>query len=91
MPEVILSRQARDDLAALAELLRAAALETITALRIDPYAAGKPLVGQLAGQWVAVVGSYRVLYTIEESSRSTRVVVRGIRHRAVAYRRRRRP
>jgi mRNA interferase RelE/StbE len=89
LPEVVLSREARETLAALPEQIRAAVLETIAALRIDPRAAGKPLLGQLAGQWVAVVGSYRVFFTIEESSRSTRVVVRRVRHRAAAYPRRR--
>jgi mRNA-degrading endonuclease RelE of RelBE toxin-antitoxin system len=38
------------------------------------------------GLWSYRVGSYRILYTID----GKRVIVRAIRHRAVAYRRRRR-
>src|SRR5919198_373804 len=40
----------------------------------------------LAGIWSARVGNYRVPYTIEQST----VIVRTVRHRAVAYRGRRR-
>jgi mRNA-degrading endonuclease RelE of RelBE toxin-antitoxin system len=90
LPELVLTREARESLAALPEQLRSAVSETIDSLLIDPRA-GKPLLGRLGGQWVAAVGNYRVVYTIEESSRSTRVVVRRVRHRAVAYPRRRRP
>jgi prevent-host-death family protein len=47
---------------------------------------GKRPVGRLEGFWSARVGNYRVICTIE----ATGVVVRTIRHRAIAYRRRRR-
>lgn len=39
--------------------------------------------------WSARVGSYRILYTIEGTDHSATVVVRAIRHRVVAYQRRR--
>jgi mRNA-degrading endonuclease RelE of RelBE toxin-antitoxin system len=39
--------------------------------------------------WSARVGSYRILYTIEAPEQSAAVVVRAIRHRLEAYRRRR--
>lgn len=39
--------------------------------------------------WSARVGSYRILYTIEGPEQSATVVVRAIRHRVLAYRRRR--
>ncbi|MDQ6749471.1 MAG: type II toxin-antitoxin system RelE/ParE family toxin [Actinomycetota bacterium] len=52
----------------------------------EPERAGKELVGRLQGLWSARVGHYRVLYTVEVGG----VIVRAIRHRAVAYRRRRR-
>jgi mRNA-degrading endonuclease RelE of RelBE toxin-antitoxin system len=51
----------------------------------EPEGVGKRLLGRLEGLWSARVGSYRILYTIESGG----VVVRAIRHRAVAYRRRR--
>jgi mRNA-degrading endonuclease RelE of RelBE toxin-antitoxin system len=47
---------------------------------------GKRLVGRMEGLWAARVGSYRILYTVEP----TGVIVRSIRHRGVAYARRRR-
>lgn len=90
MPEVVLTREARENLDALPPVLREAVSETIIGLALDPMAAGKPLVGRLRGRWSAAVGNYRVLYTIDVSPASTRVTVRAIRHRAVAYRTRRR-
>ena len=60
-------------------------LETLAMLEVEPESVGKQLVGRLERLWSARVGSYRILYTIESSG----VVVRAIRHRAVAYRRRR--
>jgi mRNA-degrading endonuclease RelE of RelBE toxin-antitoxin system len=46
------------------------------------------LRGHLRPLWSARVGSYRILYTIEGPEASSTVVVRAIRHRSVAYRRR---
>jgi len=65
--------------------VRGAVAETLDQLAIDHEALGKPLVGRLEGTWSARVGSYRILYTVETSSRSTRLVVRSVRHRASAY------
>jgi mRNA-degrading endonuclease RelE of RelBE toxin-antitoxin system len=68
--------------------IREAVLETLAQVGADPERFGKQLVGRLRGLWSARVGSYRVLYTVESGG----VVVRAIRHRAVAYRpRKRRP
>ena len=64
-------------------------LNALTRLRADPWAAGKPLRGKFRGQWVMRVGRYRVLYTIEGPEERAVVVVRAVRHRGVAYRRRR--
>lgn len=85
MPELFLTRRARDDLTALPDSVRDGVLETLDGIRADPRVAGKELVGRLRRLWSARVGSYRVLYTIEGSETSPRVVVRSIRHRAVAY------
>jgi mRNA-degrading endonuclease RelE of RelBE toxin-antitoxin system len=41
----------------------------------------------MRGTWVARIGSYRILYTIEGAEASVTVVVRAVLHRAVAYRR----
>ena len=86
MAEPRLTRRAKNDLEALPETVREAVVETLVAIGIEPKHAGKQLVGRLRGLWSARVGNYRVLYTIEEGV----VVVRAVRHRAVAYPRRRR-
>ena len=86
MPEPRLTRRARNDLQALPETVREAVLQTLILIGAEPERAGKKLVGRLDGLWSARVGNYRVLYTVE----STGVVLRAIRHRAVAYRRGRR-
>jgi mRNA-degrading endonuclease RelE of RelBE toxin-antitoxin system len=39
------------------------------------------------GTWVAKVGSYRILYTIEGAEPAVTVVVRAVLHRSLAYRR----
>jgi mRNA-degrading endonuclease RelE of RelBE toxin-antitoxin system len=84
LPELRLTRRATDDLHALLEAVRAAVLETLTMLELEPES-GKQLLSRLEGFWSARVGSYRILYTMESSG----VIVRAIRHRAVPYRRRR--
>lgn len=85
MPELRLTRRARNDLEALPETVREAVLETLISIGAEAEGAGKQLVGRLEGLWSARVGNYRVLYTVEAGQ----VIVRAIRHRAVAYRRRR--
>jgi mRNA interferase RelE/StbE len=85
LPEPRLTRRARYDLELLPETVREAVLETLTLVAAEPDRAGKHLVGRLEGLWSARVGNYRVLYTVEGGG----VIVRAIRHRAVAYRRRR--
>jgi mRNA interferase RelE/StbE len=85
LPELRVTRRAKDDLEALPESVRQAVLETLALIGLEPERMGKALVGRLEGLWSARVGNYRVLYTIEPNG----VIVRGVRHRAVAYRRRR--
>jgi mRNA interferase RelE/StbE len=84
LPELRLTRRAHHDLQALPAATREAVAETLTLLAEDPEEVGKRLVGRLEGLWSARVGNYRVLYTLKSSG----VIVRAIRHRAVAYRRR---
>lgn len=90
MAELLLTRRAKQDLAALPRLVQQAVVETLTLLEADPEALGKQLRGRLRGLWSCRVGNYRVLYTIEGSEARRRVVVRAIRHRGVAYPGRRR-
>jgi mRNA interferase RelE/StbE len=84
LAEPRLTRRARKDLEALPQAVRDAVFETLVAIGTEPERA--QLVGRLRGLWSARVGSYRVLYTVEDGG----VIVRAIRHRAVAYPRRRR-
>jgi len=84
--ELRLTRRAKHDLNELPVAVREAVLESLVLIELEPEAMGKRLVGRMKGLWSVRVGNYRVLYTIEQ----TGVIVRAIRHRAVAYRPRRR-
>jgi mRNA interferase RelE/StbE len=90
MARVQLTRQATRHFDDLSQNLKEPVLNALTDLEIDSEAAGKPLLGRLKGLWSARVGSYRVIYSIEGSRRARKVIVRAIRHRAQAYRSRRR-
>jgi mRNA interferase RelE/StbE len=89
LPRLRVSKDARETLASLPHALREAVANAIEMLRADPWTVGKPLRGELRPMWSARVGSYRILYTIEGTDHSATVVVRAIRHRVVAYQRRR--
>jgi mRNA interferase RelE/StbE len=68
----------------LPEKVAAAATEFITgALLADPGRVGKPLEAPLAPLWSARRGSYRVLYTVDESHLI--VEVTAVAHRGDAY------
>jgi mRNA interferase RelE/StbE len=86
LPELRLTRRAKQDINELPGPVREAVVESLVLIELEPEAMGKRLVGRMNGLWSARVGNYRVLYTIEQSG----VIVRAIRHRAVAYRQRRR-
>ncbi len=90
MAELLLTRRAKEDLAALPPVVQEAVVETLTLLEAGPEDLGKELRGRLQGLWSCRVGNYRVLYTIEGSTARSRVIVRAIKHRGVAYPRRRR-
>ncbi len=81
MAELVLTRRARRDLAALPPSVHEAVMETLTLVETDPTAAGKQLVGRLRGLWSCPVGSYRILYTVEPR----RTIVRAVKHRGTAY------
>lgn len=61
---------------AIAELLAGPLAE-------NPHRPGKQLIGDLAGEWSARRGQWRVLYTINEKTET--VVVDRIAHRRDAY------
>lgn len=75
----------------LPEPVAAAVVQFITGdLLSNPRRLGKPLVGPLEGIWSARRGEYRVLYEINEETRTVTVV--DVSHRSDIYGRRgRRP
>jgi mRNA-degrading endonuclease RelE of RelBE toxin-antitoxin system len=87
LPELRLSKRAREQLNDLPRDLQIAVVNAMDRLALDPRENGKPLRGRMRGTWVAKVGSYRILYTIEGGESSPTVVVRAVLHRAAAYRR----
>lgn len=69
----------------LPEKIAGAAYAFITGpLLDDPRRVGKPLEVPLAPAWSARRGEYRVLYLIDEETRTVQVT--AIRHRSDAYR-----
>lgn len=69
----------------LPESVGAAALELILgALQNDPRRVGKPLHEPMDGIWSARRATYRVLYRIDDASRT--VTIEAMRHRRSAYR-----
>jgi mRNA interferase RelE/StbE len=55
------------------------------ALAVNPHRVGKPLFGPLPGCHGAQRGTYRVVYRIDETSRTVHVL--DIDHRSEIYRR----
>lgn len=86
MAGVQLTRQAKRHFEALPYDLQDPVLNALTDLEIDPEQAGKPLLGRLKGLWSVRVGACRIIYSIEGSRRSPKVIVRAIKHRSRAYR-----
>ncbi len=74
MARVLLTRQAKSHFDELPPNLQDPVLNALTDIEANPPAAGKQLLGRLKGLWSARVGNYRILYTIEGSSRSPRVI-----------------
>ena len=70
----------------LPESVAAAALEFCdAALAVNPHRVGKPLFGPLAGCHGARRGTYRIVYHIEENTRTVHIL--DIAHRAGIYHR----
>lgn len=62
----------------------AAVLQTLGAIASNPRRLGKPLRFELDGRFSARRGPYRVIYRIDEATRT--VFVLSVAHRADAYR-----
>jgi len=51
-------------------------------LEVNPHF-GKPLRGELSGEWSLRIGDYRIIYVIDEHEKT--VTLYNVRHRKVAY------
>lgn len=72
----------------LPEKVRGAVVESIFgAIAENPHRAGKPLRGELEGLFSARRGDYRVIYEIDEASKTVHVI--RAQHRRIVYRPRR--
>lgn len=76
---------ARRQLRRLPERYAAAVVGLLPAIAANPKRLGKPLRFELEGRWAARRGPYRVIYALEQESRT--VTVLAVAHRADAYRR----
>jgi mRNA-degrading endonuclease RelE of RelBE toxin-antitoxin system len=83
LPSLRLKRIAEEQLAALPAHVRDEIDLALLRIRIDPTAAGTPLLGRLSGRWRTRVGGYRIIYRIREEGRL--VIVDAIRPRGEAY------
>lgn len=83
---LVMARSAARALAEdLPEAVAAAAVKFVTgALLHDPTRVGKPLQPPLDGKWSARRGQYRIIYTVDSTSRV--VTVLHVFHRRDAYR-----
>jgi mRNA interferase RelE/StbE len=61
-----------------------AVIEALTAIEANPRRLGKPLRFELTGRWSARRGPYRIIYAIDDATRT--VTVLAIAHRADVYR-----
>ena len=69
----------------LPEAVAAAVLECCdSALAVNPYRVGKPLFGPLLGCHGARRGTYRIVYRIDDDTRTVHVL--DVDHRADVYR-----
>jgi mRNA interferase RelE/StbE len=62
----------------------AAVIETLDAIASNPRRLGKPLRFELEGCWSARRGPYRIIYRIDDTTRS--ITVLAVTHRADVYR-----
>jgi mRNA interferase RelE/StbE len=78
---VELARRARKEIVELDWLISDAVVEAIELLERKPEA-GHLLRGRLRGLWSLRVGTYRIIYRVDDDQRVVRVL--DVRHRSVA-------
>jgi mRNA-degrading endonuclease RelE of RelBE toxin-antitoxin system len=83
--EITVTREGRRHLGALPDKIRHAVMAFLfDALAEAPRRVGKPLVGEFEGLWSACRAEYRVVYEIDEESRT--VLVHRVAHRRDIFR-----
>lgn len=82
MSRVELARRARKEILDLDRPLSAAVVEALGFLEREPEA-GHLLRGRLRGPRSLRVGTYRIIYQVDDDPRLVRVL--AVRHRSVAY------
>ncbi len=81
--EVKLARSAKKEVKLLDGVIRVRAIHAFRSLTNDPRPPGcRKLVGA-RNRWRIRVGDYRILYTIDDSTRLVEIV--AVRHRSKAY------
>jgi mRNA interferase RelE/StbE len=85
---VVIASPAARDIDRLPMKVAAAAVEAIHSIASNPRRMGKPLHLELAGQWSARRGPYRIIYSIDDSNETITVI--AVAHRADVYGRARR-
>lgn len=81
---LLVAGPAARDIEQLPEKYALAVVEAMRAIATNPHRLGKPLRFELEGQWSARRGPYRIIYTIDETTRTVTVLV--VAHRADVYR-----
>ncbi len=83
--DLVVAGPARRAIDRLPEKIALAVLDYLVGpLLENPHRVGKPLRGDLVGLHSARVGAYRIVYEIDQGSRTVRVIY--IDHRADVYR-----
>lgn len=81
--KLVLAGTARRDIERLPEKYATAVLEILPALGANPERLGRPLRFQLAGRRAARRGPYRIVYSLDEDTRTVNVL--AVAHRADVY------
>lgn len=82
--EVLVAPPARRQVERLPMSVAAAVMETLDAIASNPRRLGKPLRFELEGYLSARRGPYRIVYRIDDATRS--ITVLAVAHRADVYR-----
>jgi mRNA interferase RelE/StbE len=75
---------ARRQIERLPTAVAAAVIETLDAIASNPRRLGKPLRFELEGCWSARRGPYRIVYRLDDATRTVSVL--AVAHRADVYR-----